>query len=262
MFYAREFAGGEVVRFHMARTVLGQPIYVGTCFWIPGAGVMVDSGPSHRGAQLRAALKDARLEAVLCTHGHEDHVGNNALLGARCVAARGMRVPARLPLYRRIAWGLPKSGAIEAVGDGFEVGEWEFRAVPTPGHAPDHLAYWEPSRGWLFSGDAALGLLRYGFRDEDIHAYMASLRRMRDLRPEVVFPAHGPVLTDPATQLSAQLTHLERLEREARRLAAEGAAPGAIARRLLGFNGPLGLSSGGEFSKRRLIEGLLRGGPG
>src|SRR2546426_459938 len=123
----------------MARTILGRPVYVATCFWLPRAGVMVDSGPSHRGADLKAALKGARVEAVLCTHGHEDHVGNNALLGARCLAARGVRVPARLPWYRRVAWGIPKNGVIEPVGDGFEAGGLELRAVPTPGHAADHL---------------------------------------------------------------------------------------------------------------------------
>lgn len=255
MFGAERVAGGEVTRYRMARTLLGKPIIVASCYRL--GSVLVDAGPTAGAAGLRRALRGERVAAVLVTHGHEDHVGNTALVGARTLGAAGLRVARGVPAYRRIAWGEPRPAPVEPVGDGYDGGGYELRPVATPGHTPDHLAYWEPSRGWLFAGDAALGPIRYVMRGEDPARYLESLRRMRDLKPEAVFPSHGPVLERPVEQLGSQIARLERLRDEARRLAAEGLGEGAIARRLLGPPEPIALFSGGEFRKALLIRGLL-----
>lgn len=258
MFQRKVLAGGEVVRYRMARVLLGKPVYIASCYRI--GGVMVDAGSPNRAEALRAALKGERIEAILVTHGHEDHAGNAGFFPqARVLGAPGLRLARNIPTYRRIAWGEPASDPrVGPIGDGLDAGALQFKPIPTPGHTPDHLAYWEPDRGWLFAGDAALGPLKYGFRDEDIHRYLASLKAMRDLKPEVVFPSHGPILDQPQEQLGAQIARLEHLRAEARRLAREGRGERAITRRLLGYDGFLGRISGGEFSKRLLIQGLLR----
>jgi glyoxylase-like metal-dependent hydrolase (beta-lactamase superfamily II) len=258
MFKVQPLAGGEVVRYRMARILLGKPVHIASCYRI--GNVLVDAGAPNRVRELRHALKGQRIRSVLVTHGHEDHAGNAAhFRGADIRGAPGLRISSGLPFYRRVAWGEPApGGVVRPIGAGLDAGDHQYLPLPTPGHTPDHLAYWEPDRGWLFAGDAALGPLKYGFRDEDIHAYLRSLKAMRDRKPEVVFPAHGPVLEQPQEQLGAQIQRLEALRDEARRLARDGLSEGAIARRLLGFDGVLGMVSGGEFRKALLIRGLLR----
>lgn len=258
MFKRNVHAGGEVVRYRMARILLGRPVYIASLYRV--GPVLVDTGPPNKVHDIKAALKGERVRTILVTHGHEDHAGNAAhFRGADIRGAPGLRVARGVPFYRRVTWGEPDpGGVIRAVPGELDAGDYRFVPVPTPGHTPDHLAYLEPDRGWLFAGDAALGPLKYGFRDEDIHAYLGSLKRMRDLKPQVVFPSHGPVLEDPQAELGRQISHLERLRDEARRLAREGLGERAITRRLLGYEGILGRASRGEFGKALLVRGLLR----
>ena len=49
--------------------------------------------------------------------------------------------------------------------------------------------------------------------DGDMAAYLASLERVRALRPDALAPAHGPLLTEPDAYVEHYITH--RLAREA-----------------------------------------------
>src|SRR5207247_1893328 len=70
------------------------------------------------------------------------------------------------------------------LGEGVETPRFRFRVIHTPGHATDHVALFEPERGWLFSGDLYLApRLRYLRADEDVYAMMNSLRRVLALEP-------------------------------------------------------------------------------
>lgn len=80
-------------------------------------------------------------------------------------------------------------------GDRIDIGDSEFTAMHLPGHSPGSLALFEADRGWLFSGDVLYdGLLLDDLRGSDADAYRASLQRIRQANPEIVFPGHGPPL--------------------------------------------------------------------
>ncbi|MCA1812546.1 MAG: MBL fold metallo-hydrolase [Halobacteriales archaeon] len=257
MLKVSQHAQGEVTRLRMARTLLGKPMYITSCYRI--GKLLVDAGCTRAAHELRSALAHDEPRTILVTHGHEDHLGNcGAFRAAASYGAAGLGIARDIPFYRNVAWGEPNPGTILPVGDGKDEGELQFLPFPTPGHTPDHLAYWVPERGWLFAGDAALGPLKYGFRDESIADYLASLKAMRDRKPTLVFPSHGPVMEDPQEQLGAQIAHLEGLRDAVRKLAREGKSDRAIALRVLGPPGALGVMSLGEFSKERLVRGLRR----
>lgn len=88
---------------------------------------------------------DLRLAGLLLTHHHPDHVG-----GVDAVRDRHA-VPAWGPADARMPTG------VQAVGenDTVEVPELElaFRVLEVPGHTRSHIAFHEPERQWLFSGD-------------------------------------------------------------------------------------------------------------
>jgi glyoxylase-like metal-dependent hydrolase (beta-lactamase superfamily II) len=160
----------------------------GTNSYVVGRWV-VDPGPDdpgHLDAVRRAA--GGPIEGVVLTHSHTDHAEGAAALGA----------PVTLP------------------GDGDEVGP--FRAIATPGHAPDHVCLL--AGRILFTGDTVLGegsvFIAPG--EGSLSAYLASLRRLRELDLEVLCPGHGPYVWDPRAKLDEYIEH--RLDRERRLIAA------------------------------------------
>ncbi len=175
----------------------------GTNTWLiesGGAAAVVDPGPvisSHMTA-IRLALEGLEPAAVLVTHTHPDHAP------AANPLAAGLGVP---------TYGCgPGPGFVPdvEVGDGqpVPVGDAEVIAVHTPGHTADHVCYLSGSA--LFSGDHVIG--GSTVMVEHMAEYMDSLRRLSKLDIEVIYPGHGPVISNPGEVLEHYLEH--RLSRE------------------------------------------------
>lgn len=95
-----------------------------------GHGVLVDSNGLEGPLVRRAEQDGIAIDYVLCTHGHADHVVAVEELarrvGAPLVAHPDTAVAADLRV---------------ADGDTFHAGPLEIRALYTPGHCTDHVAY-------------------------------------------------------------------------------------------------------------------------
>jgi glyoxylase-like metal-dependent hydrolase (beta-lactamase superfamily II) len=96
-----------------------------------------------------------------------------------------------------------------------------FRAVSTPGHAPDHFAFL--AGAVCFTGDAVLGEGSVFIAPDPgaLSGYLLALGRLggrEDL--EVLCPGHGPPVWEPQAKLGEYVEH--RLERERSLLAALG----------------------------------------
>jgi hydroxyacylglutathione hydrolase len=107
-----------------------------------GHAVVVDPGDAIPVLQLLAA-RQWRLDAILVTHHHADHVGGVADL----VRAHPARVygPAHSPF--------PSIDVRLREGDTLEVLDTQFSVLEVPGHTLDHIAYWSAGLGTLFCGD-------------------------------------------------------------------------------------------------------------
>ncbi len=111
------------------------------------SGVLVDCGVSTRQilARLEAVgLGEARIDAVLLTHEHSDHVGAARVLDERLFVLQGRRVP--FYASRGTATGLdPRcrpSGLVPAVsGQLFRVGGFTVEPFTVPHDTRDPLAY-------------------------------------------------------------------------------------------------------------------------
>jgi glyoxylase-like metal-dependent hydrolase (beta-lactamase superfamily II) len=179
----------------------------GTNTWLVGRDpcFVVDPGPLME-AHLTRVLSDAAdrggIGGIAITHDHQDHVEAVEELRTR---AGGVAVAAA---------GYERADVRLADGDQFG----PLRAIATPGHASDHLAF--VAGGACFTGDAVLGEGSvFVWPDPGaLRGYLAALERLRALDLNVICPGHGPIVLEPAAKLDEYVAH--RLDRERRLVAA------------------------------------------
>jgi glyoxylase-like metal-dependent hydrolase (beta-lactamase superfamily II) len=259
---------GHVAKIRVARSLLGRPAYYTSAYWVDG--LLIDTGCAHTARQFLTALRGWRVEQVVNTHSHEDHIGANAdiqetfncSIQAHPDALPVLHDPSRQRLqpYRRLFWGRPRPCQAEPVGEWVETGQFRFQVIHTPGHSPDHICLFEPERGWLFSGDAYIGgedrALRQGY---DMRATIASLKVLANLPVEMIFSGSGTVRDEGRKPLVYKIAYLEELGQRIQSLHKEGLSARQIRRRLFGRELPITYVTLGHFSSLRLIRSYLDG---
>jgi glyoxylase-like metal-dependent hydrolase (beta-lactamase superfamily II) len=199
--------------------------FTGTESYIVGAGdavAVIDPGPddpAHLEALL-AAVGNAKVAAICCTHTHRDHSPAAAPLAART----GAPVIGCAPLAIDDAG--PRSDApfdqtyrpdrVLADGESIAGPDWTLTAVTTPGHTSNHVCFALAESGALFTGDHVMGWSTSVVAppDGDMAAYMASLQRLHDRDDTVYYPAHGPAVTNPRQLVRGMIGHRRQRERQ------------------------------------------------
>jgi len=180
------------------------------------SATLVDAGvgdPRHLDALTSAlATQHAHLTRVLVTHFHADHASGAPAIAARHPAATFAKCPWPDEDGRyTVEWRPIAEGDVEQIGDD------QLTALHTPGHSPDHLAFWhEPTRA-VFTGDlVTLGssVMIHWSRGGDLAQYMASLERLLALDARTLLPAHGARIDDPHAVLTGYLDHRRQRERQ------------------------------------------------
>lgn len=129
----------------------GQTFDVDNNVWVVGDDrecVVIDA--PHAVAPILALVGDRSVAAIVCTHGHDDHVR----IAPELAAATG--APVLLHPADRVVWDLTHDVAPDGELDDDQtilIGGTELRVLHTPGHTPGAVCLYAEDLGTVFSGD-------------------------------------------------------------------------------------------------------------
>ena len=264
----------DVACIKMSQTMGGKPLYWVACYLVDG--LLVDTGTVRVSEELMGVLGDKKVQKVVNTHYHEDHVGSNVAIQKKFgvdIFAHPKAVPkisesAKLFPYQEIVWVYPVPSKTKKIGERIDTENYQFEVVYTPGHCDDHICLFEPKNAWLFSGDLYASEKPNVARPEERQwEIIASLKKVRALKPRIMFPASGNVVTDASAALDRTIVYLESLGERVLRLREEDMSAAEIRDVIFGqeatisFGGqklPFRDFTNDQFSTENLIHSFLK----
>ena len=176
----------------------GEDFEVDNNIWLVGDDdevIVVDAAHDHR--PIVAGVGSRRVVAVVCTHGHNDHI-NAAVPLAEVVGAPIWVHPDDRMLWD-VVWPDRAPDAELVDGQVIEVGGSNLEVLHTPGHSPGGCCLHASADGVVFSGDTLFngGPGATGRSFSDYGTIVASIRdRLLVLDPAtVVHTGHGDSTT-------------------------------------------------------------------
>lgn len=199
------------------------------------AALLIDTGLGVASIrQLTDRLTPLPISVVL-THAHWDHIGGlnqfqdfavheaerswlaeQFPLSVEAVRASLMKEPCAFPadfLPERYCLFRGEPRRLLRDGECLRFGGRELLVLHTPGHSPGHCCFYEPARGYLFTGDMIYqGCLDAFYPSTDPQQFYQSAKRLQGLDVRRILPGHH-ALEIPISLLADVEAGLARLER-------------------------------------------------
>jgi glyoxylase-like metal-dependent hydrolase (beta-lactamase superfamily II) len=162
--------------------------------------ILVDPGHRHLLDHVDRGLKDAglsrdRIDVVLITHAHPDHLESIGDFSPPALFAMNQR---EYELFNQYAAGymkLPEPDFFLGEGD-LMIGDIRLQVILAPGHSPASVCLYWADKKVLITGDVVFdrGIGRTDMPGGSGKALMQSIRRLADLDVEYLLTGHGGIV--------------------------------------------------------------------
>ncbi|WP_457557993.1 MBL fold metallo-hydrolase [Candidatus Harpocratesius sp.] len=257
---------GEVTVFKMGPQAFGKILYPVHAFFIDG--LLIDTGSRTAHRHIKNIWKNYPIHAIINTHWHEDHIGNNDYLQNTRnlpIYAHEADIPKitnakdqKYWLYERLSWGIPKGSRVLPLSSKFQTDNYTFEIIHTPGHTPGHICLYEPENKILFSGDLFFGTrITYLRNFETFGEQLDALKKILNYDFTTLFCSFRGIIDDPKPKIRKKIAFMENLRQKVLELAEQGLSENQIQKKVLGRENYMYYMSSGDFSKKHDISRIL-----
>jgi glyoxylase-like metal-dependent hydrolase (beta-lactamase superfamily II) len=257
---------GEITQIRLASEHNGEPYYWVSAYLVDG--LLIDTGCSKALPEFSNFLRKAKIDLVVNTHSHQDHIGANSLIQkelrlpvyAGKLAIPLIEDPPKTPWYLNQVWGPAEPSNPLPLPDVVETARFRFDVFDTPGHSPDHVCLVERNRRWVFSGDLYVGReLSVAGPETNVSDMLESINSLISVMDDetIMFTALRTVRFDGRKTLMDFARHFEGLREHARKLASQGMSVPEIVNRLFGSESVFDSITDGLFSSANLVRAFL-----
>jgi glyoxylase-like metal-dependent hydrolase (beta-lactamase superfamily II) len=122
-------------------------------------------------------------------------------------------------MYVRQYVSIAEPDSVLEGGETLKIGRYEFEVIWTPGHSPGHMCFYDKGHRVILTGDHVLPTISPNIslhpeqHENPLGQYLTSLRKIKDLEVDDVFPAHEYEFKDLRGRVEElEQHHMDRLE--------------------------------------------------
>src|SRR5699024_4463995 len=134
----------------------------------------------------------------------------------------------------------------------------EWQVIDTPGHADDHVSFYDEETGTMFSGDLFVApKTKVIMERESIAKTMNSIRTLLEYDFDFLFCCHAGYVKEGKKMLRQKLDYLEHLCGEVKELHKKGFTAEEMTQELFPKQYAIITASGGEWDSRHIVSSIL-----